>query len=409
MATLNPISLTNYTESLRTSLSNSIGATGNSSDSLLNTLAGVIGSETNNYINLMNANINSLSILNATGLELDSLVFNMYGISRIPGNKANALVGSRCVEFYVDEGTFGNINNGNNIVIPKGTLLSVNSVFDTNNVIQYETDSQYILSAGLNRTYVGVIARSTGSQYNLDRGLVFHNFQSYTDNNNSSLKVRNNFPIINGRDRETDSSFRIRAGEYINSRRSYSIEQIRNSGINVPGILELRVIPNYYGLGTVGVICIGQEQEMTDQIVATVQQNLTAINLLGAEVTAFKPVSISVTLNVKAKKANNSITENEMKELIKREIDDYFSTVTSRNNFSFNNLNSILNNLYASKRSTFSSINEAPLSSVQITKTRNAQTETITLTRVDSALPYSIKDDEVLYFDSNSFSLEVVQ
>jgi len=409
MATLNPISLTNYTENLRNRLSNSIGATGTSSDSVLNTLAGVIGSETNNYINLMNANIYSLSVLNATGLELDNLIFNMYGISRIPGNKANATVGCRCVEFYVDEGTFGTINNGNNITIPRGTLLSVNSVFDTAGIIQYETDAEYILSVGSSRTYIGVIARSTGAQYNLDRGLVFHNFLGYVDSANSSLKVRNNFPIINGRDRESDTSFRIRAGEYINSRRSYSLEQIRNAGINVPGILELRVIPNYYGLGTVGVICIGQEQEMTDEIVATVQQNLINVNLLGTEITAFKPVSISVALTVKAKKANNTVTENKMKELIKKEVDDYFSTITSRNNFSFNQLNNILNNLYASKRSVFSSLNEVPLTEVKIHKTRDSQTETVSLTREASNNLYPIRDDEVLYFDPNSLRLEVVR
>ena len=68
-----------------------------------------------------------------TGEALDELAFNMYGFTRRPASKADSLAIERNVYFYAPDGSvFGDINGGQDIILPRGTRISNNEFFETN-------------------------------------------------------------------------------------------------------------------------------------------------------------------------------------------------------------------------------------------------------------------------------------
>src|SRR5258708_2773757 len=57
----------------------------------------------------------------ATGSSLD-LIGDIFGVSRIGQQNSTVIPDDNNFEFFVRSGTFGNINNGQAIIVPAGTV-----------------------------------------------------------------------------------------------------------------------------------------------------------------------------------------------------------------------------------------------------------------------------------------------
>lgn len=270
--------LTNRREAQRTVAQNlniAFGSNAARGDSNTRVLANMIAEELYALNNETRSFVESLSYQNAIGEDLDSIGFEYYGLQRNAGVRAKTNPGDTNFRFFVREGTFGEINGGNSIIIPSGTKISNYPNITTGSEIVYQTKREYILPASSSFTYCEVEAVEVGDSYNVGREvLLHHNFTGYANAARNSLVCKNVYPIINGTNTETDESFRYRIANYISSQRNLNEESMRISGLEIPGVIQVKTIPGYYGLGTTGVVVFGPEKETSIDSLNIIQRRI---------------------------------------------------------------------------------------------------------------------------------------
>lgn len=171
----------------------------------------------------------------STGDNLDFLG-EVYGVPRLDAQTASSSSSDGNFIFFVQSGTFGSINAGNDIVVPAGTVLSSGSVSGPT----YSTDSAVTLPANMSSVAFSATATSDGSYGNIAAGAITnHNFQGYTDFRFGSLMVTNNFGIVSGDDAESDDDYRYRINLKLSSKNGAAESDIRLAILNVPGIQDV--------------------------------------------------------------------------------------------------------------------------------------------------------------------------
>ncbi len=248
-------------------------------DSMIN----VIGSSISQEMTRLSLDVQSMydknNYLTATGTNLDTIAFNLYGMQRLPFTYAktkeadyNTVIMLSPFSNYT---SFMAANNNQPIVIPKGTVLTNNISGDgVLGSVQFVTDKEYILSNG-SKQFVGVIAITSGTSQNIDKGVIkFINFTNYADSFNRTLIAGNLLPIINGRDPESDNEFRRRIQLFMRSKQNNSYNDINLTSIAIPGVVSTEIIPGYYGIGTTGVVIFGPNRLATDKEVIDLQKQI---------------------------------------------------------------------------------------------------------------------------------------
>lgn len=285
---------------MRSEIETRTGITNFDSDSKTRALMDVFIEE---ILNARTSAINSFysnQLSNATGANLDAIGQTM-GVERLLQTFAQSNARERCFAFYVDSGTFGAINGGADITIPRGTLLSSDP--DQNElgaVIQFRTTSEATLTAADSVGYVSVRAELSGTSHNIGSGVIRnHTFTSYTAG--TGLKVVNFYAVLNGRATETDEQFRFRLSRNYNRLMGSNDQKVHLTALQVPGVLDTRVLSGYFGIGTAGVLVLGADYQSNTALVAAVQQRLN--NLFGpglkAVATAATEVSLDLELELK--------------------------------------------------------------------------------------------------------------
>lgn len=252
------------------------GITQWNSDSIVRSLYQPMAMELDRLNRETEAAFGAIQFQSAEGEDLEAIAEN-YGVSRRLPRRAFSRSFEQNVTFYC-ENNFGSINGGSAIVIPKGTKITAGTSEDSTPVV-YETDQQYVLPATAKRKAVGVTAITMGSSQNVGKNsLLFHDFTNYRDSISNTLKVTNIFPILNGEGIETDESLRYK----IFSRYSTLVRESRNSilldAMDVSGVEDIKVIPGYYGVGTLGVFVFGPEGLTSDEILNEVGERIKAAN-----------------------------------------------------------------------------------------------------------------------------------
>ncbi len=334
------IDVSRYSTSLRTRLMSSFGADSSyTNDSLVNAISEVFSQESANYVNQLNSVLDSMSVLNAKGESLDSLAASMYGISRKPARKASSSLGEYNVYFSVASGKtdFGSINNGNSITIPAGTIISSSGSINSAGSINYVVSEDAILPANAKITYVSVIALSTGSGSNVNRGsLLYHNFNNYAESDSNTLIVNNTYPILSGANAETDDNFRFRITNYINSLKQINYNNILFDNFMIPGIIDTKIINSYFGIGTAAVVCFAQAKESNSQIVSRVQQILNSKFSNGFNFIAIEPrrlnLEIFITLRI-SRRDNTDQIKNSINKRVQDLTLNYFNERIGENQY----------------------------------------------------------------------------
>lgn len=284
-------SITQPSKEFRSSLEERTGINNWSSDSAARTLTDTVSAAiVNNHNETVNA-FEQIQISTAKGSGLDEIAMS-HGVPRYQPEKAYSNRVERSVYFYVPSGTFGDINSGNDITLPKGTKLFPSD--SSQNAILYETTSDYILPAALSKTYCGVQAVSFGSTQNVGpRTLTSHSFNEFP-----GLYCTNDYAIVNGRGRENDEALRDRLSIYFRTLASNNRSALLMQALTVPGVLDVAVSEGYYGMGTCGVFVFGADGFSSPDLIRQVELRAADLNTTGLRVVVSPGVQVSFSFDI---------------------------------------------------------------------------------------------------------------
>lgn len=238
-------------------------------------------------------NVGSAFLDGAEGKFLN-YIGDMMGVQRLGEEAAKVTSLDRNVKFYTALGTFGDLNGGNSILIPAGTLVTTGP---NSTGVKYRVLVNTILLSTDDEAYVSVESLRTGSSANVGpKQLIYHNFTDYSDSNNDSLLVTNDGDVITGQDIEIDSNYRFRiANQILNLEKANSMA-IRLAVLGVPGVADLVLIPYARGVGTFDILVKATTPSISDSLVATIQESVSNTEAFGVIGTVRPPVEVGVSL-----------------------------------------------------------------------------------------------------------------
>ena len=244
-------------------------------------------------------NFEGAYLRNASGVFLDALG-ELFGLRRREARKSYSLSSENNVTFYVEEGTFGDINSNNDISIPAGTIVQTSQLVDVQTPIQYELTSDVTLPAAGTNVAITVKSLLEGSISRVGPGTItIHGFVGYTDNINDTLKVTNTYAILNGEDRQTDAEYKYLISRAATANQAGNLTAIRFAALSVPGVTDTNIINYFDGIGTVGVFVVGQDNQPSQPLTNEVQSALALIQSNGILASAYSPGEVGVSWSTK--------------------------------------------------------------------------------------------------------------
>lgn len=246
---------------------------------------------------------------------------DMMGVERLGESSASISSNDQNVRFYVDSGTFGDINGGSSISIPSGTIISTES--DSEGV-RYKVSFNTVLSATDSETYISVQSLRTGTNVNVGTGeLIYHNFINYTDAANNTLKVLNEVEVIAGQDVEVDTNYRYRIANQVLAAEAANPIAIRLAILTVPGVADIVQLPFNRGVGTYDVLVKSTTPSISDSLISTIQNAVNGVAAQGVDVSVKGPRELGIAM-VGTLYLRNKITTQEETTLL----DNVVSNVT---------------------------------------------------------------------------------
>lgn len=263
----------------------------------------------------------------ATGDALDQLGLQK-GVPRLNELFAEVLNTEQNLAFYVESGTFGDLNTGSDFTLPVGTIVRTEpNQNDLGKQISYKLTQALTCNAAENITYASIQAVASGRESNVGAStIISHDYTAISGYQN--LKVINFYSILNGRDKESDTQYRYRISQYYGTLATTNQTKAQLSALTIPGVLDTRIIEGYYGIGTVGVVVLGPEQETTQNILRAVQNRLDSISSTGVRAYAVPASRVVFDLTLKLN-PNRTLTDTELinlKSLITRLSRTYFNS-----------------------------------------------------------------------------------
>lgn len=245
--------------------------------------------ETRQYINL------SQTLLPyATGNALD-MIGEIFGVPRLARQDATVYSTDNNFQFYVRTGTFGDINNGQDISIPANVQIYAQG----STVPAYATQA-ITLPAGQSSVSFTALSLLTGSAGNASAGVFKqHNFTGYAQSQFGSLLVRNNFGIVGGRDDEDDDSYRYRIHLKLQARNGVNESAIRLVLLSLPGVQDVVFSPL---AGSFWVYLFGVSPQVPASLLQLAQQAVNETVTFPIQGTVLTPdlvgISLSTTLSL---------------------------------------------------------------------------------------------------------------
>lgn len=219
---------------------------------------------------------------------------DLMGVERLGEEPASISSVDKNVRFYVEVGTFGDINGGSSILVTRGTLLGTQ---DAGTGIQYRVVVDTVLAASTNEAYVAVQSLRSGSTVNVGKGrLVYHNFTNYNDSVNDTLKVTNDSEIVKGQDIENETNYRFRISNQVLSLEKANKTAIRLAALVVPGVADIVSLPYHRGIGTYDLMIKSTTPSITSSLIANVQEAINEVTSHGIYPIARGPREIGISM-----------------------------------------------------------------------------------------------------------------
>lgn len=281
------------------SMQSRFGNISSNRDSTFSNFSETIGDELNILRREMNNEFASTQMSNASGVMLDNIASERYNLLRRPATYASALDEESNVYFYVETGTFGDINEGQDIVVPAGTLISIKeNGFGED--LSYEVLYDYTLDSDSSEYYCSVRSLDTGYNQNVDKqSLRFHNFREYSRYEQNLLKVTNRFAILNGSDKESDQLFKSRLNNFLTASLNFNEDLVTLQSVMVPGVTEVRLIQNYFGIGSLGLVVFGSGRESSNSLIQLVENRVLEAASPGTSISVVGGVTVYIDFDIR--------------------------------------------------------------------------------------------------------------
>jgi uncharacterized phage protein gp47/JayE len=235
------------------------------------------------------------SLLNSTGDKL-ATIGSFFGIEKRLALPTEVTSTMKSLKFYVSSGKFGDINNGNSILIPQGTMvegtLSDGTLVRLATTVQItlsKNDSECFISAELIQGKTDVLPINTINR---------HYFTNYAQSTTGALLITNPTMLSTGRPDETDQNYRYRL---FNGQRSFATTNtagIFNVASGVPGVSYVDIVPSYNGGGTFAIYVQSINPITPDTLINEVHDIISTIVPPWAEYKVLKPNYVGLQLDL---------------------------------------------------------------------------------------------------------------
>jgi len=247
--------------------------------------------------NSFDINLARAFVSTAPGQYLD-LIGILLGVTRESSVSANVDADTQVVKFYVDSGTFGDINAGNSIVVEQNRTLSTSP---NGGGTLYRTIEQITLPASQSTTWCAVEAITPGEDSNIgSNSLIYHNFTGYTQYTSETLKVTNIHQIASGKNLESDANFKFRITNRVLEGQAANQTALRLAALSTEGVADVIMIPRYRGIGTYGIIIKSITPIVSQSLIDAVTANVLAVAAYGDMPFIMGPreIGLSMTISV---------------------------------------------------------------------------------------------------------------
>ena len=237
------------------------------------------------------------SIIMATGTDLDAIGQKYFGIKRRGSIQPFISSSMQNLMFYVQSGTFGDINNGADIIIPKGTSIDG---WSNTNYWRFVLDQPVTLVAGDSQFFISA-SLLTGIHDNIPANVITsHGFRDYTQSSMNTLLVTNTSVVSTGRPDETDDNFRYRIVNYLKSLPGSNVQGIHDNLTAISGVSDVIISPASNGGGTLTVIVQSISPICGDETINAVKVALGELVPPWITYNVVKPsyIGLSLTINV---------------------------------------------------------------------------------------------------------------
>lgn len=211
--------------------------------SVLGELFAITAAEISDLENRSESNLLNSRIISAKGNQLDNIGRDL----QLPRNNVQNCVvyaSDRNVCLYTASGVLFDSLEGGLPTISRGSVLRTR---DNKSYTVIETANL----SGLNKAYIGVRGLDQGTSGNVNKGEIsIHSISGYE----TSILVTNEYSIYNGTDRETDDAYRLRLLNRFSSFVNGTQSSVQNEILKLPGVGRFKIINNYKGSGTIGVV-----------------------------------------------------------------------------------------------------------------------------------------------------------
>ena len=315
-----------------------IGISSQTPDSFVNILNEFITDELYTLSGEFNSKLGEYSLYTAEGEALDRLADETYGMQRFGQAKAS-----------ISQGILFDNNSSSQVTIEEGTLLSTGNVFNESETV-YETTKTVTVASGATGL-TSAVAVQSGFEHNVDKdALSNHNL------GNSSITVRNLYAVVNGRDVETDTNFRARLLSYLPSATSNNLEWLRLNLLEVPGVLNIKFIQGYNGLGTMGVFATTAGNKSNSELQRLIESRIQEIRTPGDKIVYNKGFTrrFDITIDLVNDRSYSTTEIDQLKFSIRSLIGEEFVRAKTRNTVDFNTIET---RILSSLRSRFAFVN----------------------------------------------------
>lgn len=295
-----PLNYNSYDEILRgflTRLSENTNITQLSPGAKARAILEAIANETSVLAQDFDLELAEAFVRTSSGINLD-MIGELVNVTRLEAQKSIVDVAHQNIKFNVISGTFGDINNSNDILVTSGTSITARSGFGgVSQTIDFVTSEDVLLAAAATEGYVSAISLGVGGKYVLGPSSInTHNFTNYLGYEDDSLKVINLEPILGGADRESDENYRYRISKAITASEAANETAIRLAALSVSGVSDVVTEPYTNGTGTFTVYVKSIYPIVSTSLIDQVHQSVKKTQAYGNKGTVRSPKNVGIEL-----------------------------------------------------------------------------------------------------------------
>lgn len=276
--------------------------------------------------------VRRVSILTATGKDLDNIGNKVVGVKRLGQVVPFVTASMKAIKLYVKSGVFGDINKDVNenpidIVVPEGVIISG---ILSGQSIRLRISKQVTLSKDASEAYIDA-EYLQGPVSAIPTGIInSHNFKNYTQAINNRLLVVNSVPIGSGREEEADDNYRYRIVNNPRAIPKTTYQGIYQAAITTSGVSNAFLEQASNGGGTFTIYVQGTTPITADEVVEDV--NLKVSDIVGPWVVfnVRKPnyigLSASLSIDTFGTLTNPEAVRDKIKALISDQINNFYGT-----------------------------------------------------------------------------------